>query len=59
MVDELAWGVQTLAAMAEETRGVGFGVEVQEEGPIHNSKTAMEYVKTVLEFSCTCGEEKR
>ena len=50
-MDELSWGIETLAAVTQETGGVGLGVQVQEEGPIYHSKTAMEHIKTVLEFS--------
>ena len=48
MVDELAWRVETLAAMTEETRGVGLGVEIEEKSAKDHSKTAMEDIKTVL-----------
>lgn len=50
MVDELAWGVEALAAVAEKTGGVGFGVEVEEEGAVHHGQTAVEDVKAVLQF---------
>ena len=53
MVDELAWWVEALAAMTEETRSVGFGVEVEKEGPEHHGKTAVEHIKTVLQLNCT------
>ena len=54
MVDELARGVQALAAMAQQTGSVGLCVEVQEEGAIHHSEAAMEHIKAVLELSCEC-----
>ena len=44
----LSRGIEALAAMAQNTRGVRFSVEVEEEGPISNSKTSMEYIKRVL-----------
>ena len=51
-MDELARGVEALAAVADEAGGIGLGVEVQEERAIHDSQAAMEYVKTVLQFNC-------
>lgn len=48
MMDELARGIETLAAMTEETWSIGFRVEVEEERAKHNRKTAMEDVKTIL-----------
>ena len=51
VVDELARGVETLAAMTEEAWCVGLGVEVEEEGPKHNSQTAVEDVETVLQLN--------
>ena len=48
MVDELARRVQALAAMTEEARGIGLRVEIEEESPKHNSKTAMEDIEAVL-----------
>lgn len=35
-MDELAWGVQALAAMAQQTWGIGFAIEIQEESAVHD-----------------------
>lgn len=48
MMDELSRRIETFAPMAQETWSIGFGVEVEEEGPEHNCKTAMEDIKAVL-----------
>ena len=48
MVDELPWWVETLAAMTEETGGVGFCVEIEEKSTKHNGQTAVEHIKAVL-----------
>lgn len=52
MVDKLSWGVQALAAVTEETGGVGFQVKVQEKCPIDHCKAAVEDVKAVLKLRC-------
>lgn len=52
MVDKLSWRVQALAAVTEETGGVGLQVKVQEKCPIHHRKTAVEDVKAVLKLRC-------
>ena len=57
VVNELARGIEALAAMTEEAWCVGLGVEIEEEGPKHDSQTAVEHVKTVLQLNCT--ENKR
>lgn len=64
MVDELAWRVQTLAAMTEEARGIGLGVEVEEKSTIDHRQAAMEHVETILELTLTkkrkkIGEKKK
>ena len=50
MVDELARRVETLAAVAEETWGVGLGVEVEEESAVYHCQAAMEDIEAILEF---------
>lgn len=50
-MDELPRRIETLASMAQETRSISFGVEVEEEGPKHNRKTTMEDIKTVLQLN--------
>ena len=52
VVNELARGVEALAAMAEETWSIGFRVEVEEECAKDHSKTAVEDIKAVLELNC-------
>lgn len=58
MVDELAWRVQTLAAMTEEARGIGLGVEVEEKSTIDHRQAAMEHVETILELTLTKKRKK-
>ncbi len=50
MVNELPWGVKTLAPMAEEAGGVGLQVEVDKEGPVNHREAAMEDVKAVVQL---------
>lgn len=52
VVNKLPRRVETFAAMAEKAGSICLGVEIEEEGAIHNGKTAMEDIKTVLELSC-------
>lgn len=52
MVNKLSRRVETFAAMAEKAGSICLGVEIEEEGAIHNGKTAMEDIKTILELSC-------
>ena len=52
MMDELSGRVQTLAAMAQEARGVGLGVEVEEKRPVHHCQASVEDVEAVLQLVC-------
>ena len=52
MVDELAGGVQALAAVTQQTRGVGLRVEVEEKRAINHPQTAMKDVETALKLHC-------
>ena len=56
VVDELARGVEGLAAVAEEAGGVGLGVEIEEEGTKDHRQTAMKDIETVLQFNCRTQE---
>lgn len=48
MVDELPWGIETLAAMTEKARSVCLQVEVDKEGTIYHRKAAVKDVKAVV-----------
>ena len=48
MMDELSWRIQTLAAVAKETRCIGLCVEVQEKGAIDDSKASMKDIEAAL-----------
>ena len=48
VVDELSWGIETLAAMAEKAWSIGLAVEIQEEGAVDHCQAPVKNIKTVL-----------
>ena len=50
MVDELGWGVETMARSAKKCWGVGLSVQIEEERSIDDAQTLVDHFKAALEL---------
>ena len=59
MVNELARGIETLAAMTEKAGSIGLRVKVEKECSVDNSQASMENIETVLELNCVWKDKTK